>query len=96
MKPQAAKLFPARRLHAALRRGLAVAGIDASVEIERVRSLRLYRVLVKSPDFDPLSITERQDLVWRIVRQSFTADEQLNISVILTLTPGELNGNQRG
>ncbi len=86
------RLSPAR-IRQALTDGLAQARIGASVETEPVRNTNLQRVMVTANEFRELNPSERQDLVWRIIGQTFSPDEQLRISMILTLTPDELNGN---
>jgi hypothetical protein len=83
----------ARRLQETLTRGLATAGIKAKVKTEPVRTTRLHRVLVTAKKFDELAPSERQNLVWRIIGQNFSPEEQLLISMVLTLTPDELKGN---
>ena len=85
------KLSP-NRLRRTLREGLAVSGIRATAKIEHVRGLNLYRVLVTAKGFDQLQPSERQDLVWRMIAQKFSDEEQLQISIVLTLTPDELSG----
>jgi len=80
------------RLKRALQEGLRVAGIRATVVTEPIPRTKLHRVLVKSAGFGSLAFTERQDLVWRIVDRQFSADEQLRISMILTMTPDEARG----
>lgn len=74
----------------ALSSGLKKAGISASIATEPVRTTKLYRVLVKSKQFKSLRPSERQDLVWRIMGQNFNPDEQLRVSMIMTLSPDEL------
>ncbi len=81
--------FP-KRIERSISEGLATAGIDAEVETERVRGTRLHRVLTVARQFEHLRPSERQDLVWRIIKQHFSPEEQLRISMILTLTPDEL------
>ena len=83
--------FP-KRLRDTLVRDLAAGGLRAAVATERVPTTKLHRVFVTSPQFKHLSPAERQNLVWRIVRQAFGPDEQLLVSMILTLTPDEVNG----
>ena len=83
--------FP-RRLVEVLRDGLRKVGIDAEVETERVPDLDLHRVLLTAPEFHNLWASERQDLVWRIIGQNFNDDDKMRISIILTLTPDELEG----
>ena len=83
------------KLNRILLQGLKQAGINAKIEIQPVRATRLHRVSVISRQFENLRPSERQDLVWRIVSQVFSPDEQLHISMILTLTPDELAGKSR-
>lgn len=83
----------ARRLKEALRDDLASVGLNAEVEVEKVTGTQLHRVTIIAPGFGPLSPSERQDLVWRIVRKHFTQDEDLHISMILTLTPQDVRGS---
>jgi hypothetical protein len=83
--------FPARLVDV-IQEGLRSVGIDASISVEPIRGTRLHRVHVTSSAFDQLRPSERQDLLWRIVSQSFTPAEQLRISMILTLSPRERRG----
>jgi hypothetical protein len=80
------------RILAALRTGLKTAGIHSKIQIQKIPRTNLSRVTILSDEFENLRPSERQDLVWRIIGQELTADEQLMISMILTLTPGELSG----
>ena len=82
-----------QRLKRALLRGLKLAGIKARVQTEPIAGTKLHRVNVISPQFQPLRPSERQDLVWRIINQFFNHAEQLQISMIFTLTPRELRGD---
>lgn len=80
------------RLKKAIVDGLKIAGIPAEVDSEPVPTTKLHRVIVLAPKFKALKHTERQDLVWRIAEQALSPDEQLRISMILTLTPDEAEG----
>ena len=84
-------VFP-QRLEESLRRGLMKAGIEAAVETEPVKGTLLHRVSVTAPQFEEMGPLERQDLVWRIISQDFSPDEQLRISIIYTVIPDELEG----
>jgi hypothetical protein len=78
----------ANELKAVLLQGLKQAGIPAKVEIQRIPSTRLHRVLVVSRQFEHLRHSECQDLVWRIVGEHFKSfEDQLKISMIWTLPP---------
>ncbi|HWL94220.1 MAG TPA: hypothetical protein VNT79_11870 [Phycisphaerae bacterium] len=81
------------RLKTALVSGLKSGGIDADVDSEPVPTTKLHRIMVLAPKFKALRHTERQNLVWRIAEQALAPDEQLQISMILTLTPDEANGS---
>lgn len=67
-------------------------GIAAKVDIIPVPTTRLYRVAVMAPKFKELKHSERQNLVWRITERALSPDEQMRISMILTLTPDEAAG----
>ena len=81
------------RVVEALREGLGRLGIPAEVEAERVPDVEFSRVYVTAPAFANLWYSERQDLVWRILDEHFSRDEQFHISGIHTMTPDELEGN---
>jgi hypothetical protein len=81
-----------QKLVRTLREGLCAAGIEAEVDLEPIRGTKLRRVYVTSPTFEKLRHSERQDLVWRIVGFTFPQEDQLRISMILTLSPRELRG----
>lgn len=78
------------RLESALVDGLDANGIRAEVSAEPIRTTRLYRVAVLAPKFKVLKHSERQDLVWRIAERALSPDEMMRISMILTLTPDEV------
>jgi hypothetical protein len=80
------------RIRRVLLDGLKTAGIKARIFIEPLQRTRLHRVTVISSEFGQLRPTERQDLIWRIINQEFSPEEQLQISMIVTLSPHELVG----
>ena len=86
------KNFPAR-LRNELSKGLKIAGIHPTIETQPIRRTNLHRITVLAKEFEKMRPSERQDLVWRIIGQRFSPDEQLQISMILTLAPTELEGN---
>ena len=71
---------------------LKVNGISAKVRTEPVPTTKLYRVAVFSPQFKQMRHSERQNLVWRIAEKAVSPDEQMRISMILTLTDDEAKG----
>lgn len=68
---------------------LKAGGIKAQVRSKRVPGTKLYRVNVISPQFKNIPHSERQDLVWRIANKTISSDDQMRISMILTLTGEE-------
>lgn len=81
-----------RVLTEALENGLRRVGISAEVSNEPVPQTKLRRFTVIAKKFKGMRPSERQDLVWRIAGQVLEPDEQLLVSMILTLTPDELAG----
>lgn len=84
--------FFERKLIKTLRDGLSSAGIRSEVDLEPIRGTKLRRVWVVSPTFEKLWHSERQDLVWRIVGFTFSQEDRLKISMIVTVSPRELRG----
>ena len=81
-----------KRLTKALVDTLNGSGIQARVLTEPVPTTKLYRVAVFSPQFEAMKHSERQSLAWRIAERTLSPDEQLRISMILTLTDEEEKG----
>jgi hypothetical protein len=81
-----------QRLRTALTDTLKDSGIKAEVWAEPVPTTRLYRVWVTAPKFKSLKHSERQSLVWRIAESALPPDEQMRISMIVTMTPQEAQG----
>lgn len=82
----------AGRLGTVLRDGLRRAGISASVETEPVPDTLLHRAVVTSPQFAAMEYLERQDVLWRILSQALEPAEKLRVSLLIAMTPDELNG----
>ena len=82
----------ASRLRDSLIEGLKTAGLEATVDVERIQGTKLHRVFVVADAFAKLRPSERQDLVWRIADQSLSPEERLQISMIFTVTKSELPG----
>ena len=81
------------RLTGALVDTLKASGIKAHLNTQRVPGTRLYRVRVISPQFKRMYHSERQSLVWRITERVISWDDQMRISMILTLTGEEAKGS---
>lgn len=80
------------QLKKALKQQLQDAGINADVDAEPAGGTKLYRFFVISDDFQQLSHSERQGVVWRIAQKELQPSDQVKISMILTLTQDE-NGS---
>lgn len=80
------------QLKTALVEGLSVGKIKAAVQAEAVPTTHLYRVTVVAPQFKALKHSERQSLVWRIAERALSPEDQLRISMILTLSCDEAAG----
>jgi len=63
--------------------------LKADVEFEKVAKGR-FRFSVVSPIFKRKTQMARQDRVWEIVDEVLTRDTSLDVSLILTFTPNEL------
>ena len=73
-----------------LAKDLQKVGIKAKIETEPVRLTKLHRFVVLSEQFKNMRPSERQRVVWGIIEREFDPDEQLRISMILTVTPVEM------
>ena len=82
------------KLKSALKDGLADLGITAEVLSEPVRRTRLYRFYVISNEFEHMQHTERQEVVWRIVRDVLGIPGATRISMVLTLTMDEVGDDE--
>ncbi len=77
-----------------LRAQLRAVGIgEVDLLDEPINGTKLHRVTVVAPKFAALRPSERQDLVWRIAEQVLNKDQQLQLSMILTLTPKEISAD---
>jgi hypothetical protein len=76
----------AGRLEGVVKDGLLVAGIKAVTLTEQVPGTKLVRLIVMADEFEQLSPTERQNLVWRIIEKKFSSEEQMKISVVVALS----------
>lgn len=78
----------------ALKEGLKTAGIrSAQVRSEPIPHTKMHRFFVFAKGFENLRPSERQDLVWRAVNREIPRDDQLRISMVLTMTPEEFEGD---
>ena len=80
------------RLRKGLEADLERAGIAATITSEPVVGTKLHRITIVAAKFGKLRFSERQAFVWRIVDRLLSKEEQLFISMILTLTPSEASG----
>jgi hypothetical protein len=94
LKATKAKTVPPflTQLKSTLVKSLKDAGIHATVRSEPVPHTRLVRLAIYAPQFKAMKHSERQDFVWRIVEQALPPEDQMRISMILTLTTDEATG----
>ena len=73
--------------------GLEERKIPVKVEYEKSALRGLYRFYVVSDKFDRLSNAERQDIVWRIIKNNLEPADTLRITMVMTLTEKEARGD---
>jgi hypothetical protein len=78
------------RVASVLEKDLKAAGFSVeAIETEPIKGTKLFRVTLIAKGFEKIWVTERQDIVWRILQESFTKAERLRISMVVTLAPSE-------
>ncbi len=79
------------RVRRVLKGGFSQAGLPLDkLEIQPIRGTKMYRILITSPKFSLLRPSERQDIVWRMLKKELKQDEVLLISSVFTLTPEDI------
>ena len=68
---------------------LALSDIKAKVFSKPIVTLKLRRFYVISKCFKNIDPSERQEIIWRIVKHKFTFEEFMLISIFYILTPKE-------
>ena len=68
--------------------------IKARVLWEQVLRTRLFRFYVVSDDFEHMQHSERQEVVWRILRAHFSESQLAYISMVLTATSEEISTDE--
>jgi hypothetical protein len=63
---------------------------DATVELEQAQPARKVAGSLVWSGFEGMEQIERQDRLWKAIEKGLAKDEQLQITLILTLTPREL------
>jgi hypothetical protein len=81
------------RLREALRKGLHELGFDAEVEFERSDAPGWFRIYVFSNHFERFLESERQDILWRVIKERWDREDQLRVSLTLVFTKREWRGN---
>lgn len=81
-------------LKSTLVRELRALGIRATVHFKALGQTRVFRVYVVSDEFDAWRYQERQEHVWRIVREHLSQSEQNQISMIVTATMEEIEDDE--
>jgi hypothetical protein len=83
------------KLKAALEKDLRALGLKSTVSVEPAGTTKLYRFFVVSDDFRDLRHSERQNIVWRIVDKTLSAEDSIKVSMIMTLAKEELGPDIR-
>lgn len=67
-----------------------------STEVERFRAAGTdhYRIGLVSEQFEGIPMMKRQDMVWDIASATVDREQFLTISMIVTMTPEELHGEE--
>ncbi len=78
-----------KKLKASVVDGLDEYGIKAEVDLEPSGLPGRYRLYVVSKDFAKLQEAERQDVLWRVIKDRWTREDQLRITLSLALTEEE-------
>jgi hypothetical protein len=60
-------------------------------EAEKVDGNGRYRFILLSPQFKQMTHLQRQDEIWKVIDQVLTRDENMDVSIVLTFAPGELD-----
>ena len=60
----------------------------------RVEGTKLYRVRIIASKFSKLGYSERQDIIWRALKNRFDERTLMQISGIRTLTPSEAESDE--
>ncbi|MBM3241055.1 hypothetical protein FJZ31_32630 [Candidatus Poribacteria bacterium] len=82
-----------RKVISTLRRGLKAHGVNPKIHAESAVNGTKWRFSVISEDFAPWLHSERQDVIWRILRESLSAEELLKVTIVLALTKKEAVGD---
>jgi hypothetical protein len=83
------KVGEIKRLKASVVAGLRDYGIKAEADLEPSGLPGRYRLYVVSKDFAKLREAERQDVLWRVIKDRWTREDQLRITLSLALTEKE-------
>jgi len=73
--------------------GLDEHDLSATVELEASGLPGRYRLYVVSDDFTNLLESERQDIVWRVLKERWSREDQVRITLSLMLTEREAHGS---
>jgi len=68
---------------------LELSGIKAKIFSKPIVTLKLRRFYVISKHFKDIDPSERQEIIWRIIKHKFTFEEFMLISIFYILTPKE-------
>ena len=68
-------------------------GYEATVTLDPSGYPEKYRLFIVSKDFEQVAEAERQDVIWRILKDRWPRLDQLRLTLTLALTPKEKSGS---
>ena len=81
-----------KRLERLVVKGLEERQIKAKVDLEPSGLPGRYRLYAVSSSFAKLSEAERQDILWRVLKEQWSRSDQLRITLSVALTDKEAQG----
>src|SRR5438477_37699 len=84
-----------KRLLSAVKAGMEELGFSVMARFDPSALRGRYRLVIVSDDFKRLADAERQDLLWRVLKERWQRADQLRLTLTLALTRDEAGMNGR-
>jgi stress-induced morphogen len=81
-----------KRLVKVIKDGLKAYDIRAKVEVQPATIAKTFNVWVISKDFEDSLLSDRDALVWRVMKDEFDNAELMRVLMIFAVTPREARG----
>jgi stress-induced morphogen len=81
------------RLVKVIKDGLKAYNIRAKVEVQPTTIANTFDVWVISKDFEGSLLVDRDELVWRVMKEQFDTSELMRVLMIFAITPREARGD---